>query len=453
MDTGTNRRSSRYSRRRGLAVTSLALMTTLGLAACQTPATPAEPTPDPDETAVEPTLNPDEEVTIRFSWWGGDLRNERYLKIIDLFEAEYPNITVEPEFSDYGSFWDKLATQFAAEDAPDVMQFEDIYLRDYSDRGLLLDLSSSPEIDTSDILPAVLESGTTDAGLVGFPMGLSAPTLLASSTVLDAAGVERPDDTTWTWDDYAEIATKISASAPEGTFGSNAPLDPSVLNLWLRQHGASLYSEEGGIGFDEADLEGFYDFLLQLNADEAIAGGSVTTEDRAGAFEQTLIATNRVGLGWNFTNNSSALGNVAGKPFDLLRPPSSSGSASEAGQYYKVAFEAVNAQTEHPAAAATFVNFVVNSVEAGKVALVDRGVPVNATVREAILGELDEIDKPSVQFIGDIAEEVSASPIPPKGAAAVVAVLDRYGLQILFGELSPADAAKAAIAEIDAELG
>jgi multiple sugar transport system substrate-binding protein len=442
MNTDQSGRLRWGSKRQSVAAASLALVSLLGLVACQAP-----------EASGDPTLDPNEEVTIRFAWWGGDLRNERYLEIIDLFEAEYPNITVLPEFSDYGSFWDKLATQYAAKDAPDVMQFEDIYLRDYSDRGLLLDLSASAEIDTTEILPAVLEAGTTDAGLVGFPMGLSAPTLLASSPVLEAAGVDLPDDSSWTWDDYAELAADISQAAPEGIYGSNAPLDPSVLNVWLRQKGASLYTDEGGIGFDEADLEEFYDYLLTLNDAGAIAGGSVTTEDRAGAFEQTLIATNRVGFGWNFTNNSSALGNVAGQPFNLLRPPSFEGSAADAGQYYKVAFEAVNAQTEYPAAAAAFVNFVVNSTEAGKVALVDRGVPVNSTVREAILDDLDEIDKSSVEFIDAIAEEVTASPIPPKGAAAVVAILDRYGLQILFGEMSPADAAKAAIAEINTELG
>ena len=39
-----------------------------------------------------------EPVTLRFSWWGGDERNEATLQVIDNFEKEYPWITIEPEF-------------------------------------------------------------------------------------------------------------------------------------------------------------------------------------------------------------------------------------------------------------------------------------------------------------------------------------------------------------------
>ena len=38
--------------------------------------------------------------------------------------------------------------------------------------------------------------------------------------VFEAAGVDIPDDTTWTWDDLIETATKITEATPDGTFGS-----------------------------------------------------------------------------------------------------------------------------------------------------------------------------------------------------------------------------------------
>ena len=40
--------------------------------------------------------------------------------------------------------------------------------------------------------------------------------------VFEAAGVELPDDETWTWDDYADIAAEIARKSPQGTFGTNA---------------------------------------------------------------------------------------------------------------------------------------------------------------------------------------------------------------------------------------
>ena len=69
---------------------------------------------------------------IRFSWWGSDTRHESTQQIIDAFEAENPDITVVPDFTDWDGYWDKLATSVAAGDNPDVITQEERYIADYS---------------------------------------------------------------------------------------------------------------------------------------------------------------------------------------------------------------------------------------------------------------------------------------------------------------------------------
>src|SRR3546814_8487166 len=39
--------------------------------------------------------DPDEEVTLEMSWWGDDNRAALFAAVIDMFEAEYPNISVQ----------------------------------------------------------------------------------------------------------------------------------------------------------------------------------------------------------------------------------------------------------------------------------------------------------------------------------------------------------------------
>ena len=39
-----------------------------------------------------------EEVTIKFSWWGGDSRHEATQAAVDAFMKKYPNIKVECQF-------------------------------------------------------------------------------------------------------------------------------------------------------------------------------------------------------------------------------------------------------------------------------------------------------------------------------------------------------------------
>src|SRR5436309_2296908 len=58
-------------------------------------------------------------VELRFAWWGNAARAELTNTAIKAFEAENPNITVKPEYGDIGGYFDKLATQVAANDAPD----------------------------------------------------------------------------------------------------------------------------------------------------------------------------------------------------------------------------------------------------------------------------------------------------------------------------------------------
>jgi multiple sugar transport system substrate-binding protein len=50
-------------------------------------------------------------VTLRFSWWGSDVRHKMTEKLIAAFEAENPNIKIKGEYGDWSGYWDKLATQ------------------------------------------------------------------------------------------------------------------------------------------------------------------------------------------------------------------------------------------------------------------------------------------------------------------------------------------------------
>lgn len=56
----------------------------------------------------------DENVTLRFSWWGGDERHEATLAVIEAYEKEHPNITIEAEYSSADGYAEKKTTEFAS---------------------------------------------------------------------------------------------------------------------------------------------------------------------------------------------------------------------------------------------------------------------------------------------------------------------------------------------------
>ncbi|MBA4103709.1 MAG: ABC transporter substrate-binding protein, partial [Arthrobacter sp.] len=115
-----------------------------------------------------------EQVTLRFAWWGNEYLNAQTEKVIDAFEAEHPNIKIESEPGEWGSYWDKLATKTAANDAPDVIQMDQKYIAEYGGRGALLDLSKQSGIDTSKLDEEALASGQYDGAQYGLSTGQNA---------------------------------------------------------------------------------------------------------------------------------------------------------------------------------------------------------------------------------------------------------------------------------------
>jgi ABC-type glycerol-3-phosphate transport system substrate-binding protein len=77
-----------------------------------------------DGTQSSETSGEKEPVTIRFSWWGSQTRNDQTLKIVDMFEKVNPWITVECEYFGWDVYWENLSTQIASGDMPDLLQHD-----------------------------------------------------------------------------------------------------------------------------------------------------------------------------------------------------------------------------------------------------------------------------------------------------------------------------------------
>ncbi len=137
-------------------------------------------------------------ATIRFSWWGNPDRAQMTEEAVSAFEEEHPDITVETEFTDFDAYFDRLATAVAAGDEPDVITMGGAYPREYGSRGVLLDLGEASDIiDTSAYDEAALQNGYFDETQYGIPTGVNSFGVVANPQVFADAGVDMPDDDTW----------------------------------------------------------------------------------------------------------------------------------------------------------------------------------------------------------------------------------------------------------------
>lgn len=391
-------------------------------------------------------------VTIRFTWWGNDLRNKQTQQVIDAFQASHPNVTVKAEPGVWSSYWDKLATTTAANDSPDVIQMDQAYIAEYGGRGALLDLSKQGNVDTSKIDQDALKSGQVSGKQYGLSTGQNAKAVMINTKMFQDYGVPIPDDKTWTWDDYARTAAQIAAAAGKAgqtNYGSSYSLTDSDLNTWAMQHGESLYSADGGLGFDEGTAASFFQNVLNLRNKGAAPPANIATEDISAPVEQTLFATGKTAMSWWWTNQVNALQSALKTEVKILRAPSSTGSAKDNGMSYKPSmFWSVSSRSKHPKEAAEVVNYMLNNLDAAKSILTERGFPTNSEVQTAIDPLLTPADKAAAAFLKDIKPDLkSGPPVPPTGSSGVQALIQRYSTDVLFDRKSPSDAAKGLMQE------
>ncbi|PZG19538.1 extracellular solute-binding protein [Nonomuraea aridisoli] len=389
-------------------------------------------------------------VTLRFSYWGSDARQKMTEEAIAKFEAKNPTIKVEGEFSDFDSYYESLSTKVAASDAPDVIQLEIRALREYADRGTLADLSSS--VNAADIDAKLLATGAIDGKQYAIPNGANAFSLMVNPALVESSGQKLPDDTTWTWDDYVDLASKITAGSDGKVTGTQLSWNPAYLEIYAAQKGESFY-QGNQLAMSPQTIKEWWAIMQKLIETKGSPDAAKSAEVGATSVDQSLLGTNTGAMGMWWSNQLGAAASASGQNLELLRMPKLEG-ATTGGMFMQPAmFLAASSKSEHAAEAAKFIDFMINDPEAGEIILSDRGLPANAKVLAAVRDKLPEADQKTLAFLDEVRSELKDPPAaPPKGASAMEDILTRYSEEVMFGRMTPDDAAQKLIAEANASI-
>lgn len=151
------------------------------------------------------------DVVLRYTWWGNPDRAARTQAAVDLFEKRNPGIDVQTSFAYYEAYKQKLATQAAGGDAPDVMQLDYRMIDQYASGGVLLDLSEQqPVLHTAEFEPGLLATGKVDGRQYAVPQGRGTETMVYDTEKWEAAGLE-PPRVGWTWSEWADAMRQVAA--------------------------------------------------------------------------------------------------------------------------------------------------------------------------------------------------------------------------------------------------
>ncbi|GAB3716417.1 ABC transporter substrate-binding protein [Nocardiopsis nanhaiensis] len=406
-------------------------------------------------TACGGSDSEDGAVQLRFSWWGADDRHTTLQEVIEVFEEENPDIRIAGDYTDFFSYWDRLATSTAANDTPDIIMQDETYLREYGDRGALADLGEFEDtLDLSRIDPNVAESGEVDGQTFGAATGVNASVILADPQAFEEAGVDMPDDTTWTWDDFIEMSVEISEATDGEIVGTQGMTNENGFHIFARQHGENLFNEDGELAFSPETLASWYEITERTLEAGGQPSATEGVEIAAEGPDQSVLATHTGATAHFWTNQLGATTDASGRDIEILRFPGETEN-ERTGTYFKPAmYYSVAADSDHPEEAARFVDFMLNSTEAAELTLSDLGLPANLDVREAITDDLPAADERGADFLAEVEEEiVDGNPPPPIGSGEIVDINERVYQELVFGNLTADQAAEQFIEDLEAAIG
>jgi len=160
-------------------------------------------------------LKKSQEVELTF-WYVMQRSNEEaLLALIDQFESEHPNISVDAiNQTSYEDSLNKYVAGLSTGDLPDLAQFEETTVQQLIDSRSTVPISACTKADdysTEDFLERPIEYYTTRGVLHSMPWVLSNPVLIFNRGMIEQAGID-PDEAPATFDELREYAKKVADS-------------------------------------------------------------------------------------------------------------------------------------------------------------------------------------------------------------------------------------------------
>ncbi len=434
--------------RRSLAGIASVFAATLVVAGCSGASEEPTTEPTPGGDAEEPL----EEIELTIAWWGNDERSALMEEAVNLFEEEYPHITVvEQPVGAPDDLFNRLATDFASGTAPDVFALGGAKPQEYGAAGTLLDLSTVADtVQLDKYEDFTLTNATVDGTVYGLPTGGNAIGLLVNETVFEEAGVDLPDED-FTWEELVEKANAISANHPDGAMGLDLRVQ-DILGTYVAQYvEEGIYDWDGALAVGADTIQQWFDLELELREGGGLPDPSVVVQNHNVTPDQTPFGTGNAGMVFSYSNQiGSYAAGTGGDTVSIMLPPSStdiSGVAVLPSQFWAIA-----AETEHPEEAALLVDWLLNQPAPAEIIKANRGLPFNPDTLAVVEPLLSPEDAQAAAYLQEVLEAGVVAPPQPAGGAILNELTQRMESEVLFGRLSPADAAEQWVSELGAAL-
>lgn len=392
-------------------------------------------------------------VTLRIAWWGSQKRHDATLAVLDLY-TKLTGVQFEAEFLPFDGYFTKLNTLAAANDVWDIYQLGSNF-PNYADSLEPLDpYIKSGAIDVSQIGNGILATTRLNGNgnLLGISIGTNTYGIAYDPEMFKKAGVPEPTEN-WTWADYENACLKIHEKL--GVFGSSK-LDDFISGASIRvpQHdkNQSLFKSDGtGLGYtDDYPLIDYW--TIRKNLVDAGAYPDPGRINEIKDIESDYLVRGEAAMTFVASNQFIALCNAAKRPLKMAVLPRESKTSDLAVTMQSSQQFGVYSGSKHKEEAAKFISFFVNNIDANRILQGERGVPVSTPVRNDLETYLqDDSQKELLSFMTIMSRQAGVEnnfDVPCQDE--IKDLYWRIEDQVVFGKLTPTEAAKQFRSEAEA---
>ena len=338
----------------------------------------------PAASADESLALSDGPVNLSISWWGGDSRHAAYQSALEAFQAEHSNITVEPTFAAWSGWEEKMAAAFIAGNAQDVCQVNWNWLYNYSaDGSKFVDLNTTSKfIDLTQWDSAAMDACYVANSQQCVPVSMTGRIFYWNMTTFNKAGITEVPKSL---DDLMAAGKAFQEKLGNDYYPMHlGAYDRMILMVfyleskygkdWADPVTSTLNYTEDEIAEGLAFIKSLVDNHVMMNLKTYYSANSDTATHQsnewitgkiAGIFEWDSAAT----------KYSSALDDDNKDGFTV-------GEEIKFGDYNggfsKVSMGlAITKTCEHPAEAATLINFLLNEEKGASIMGSECGIPAS----------------------------------------------------------------------------
>lgn len=222
-----------------------------------------------DDTTEEPTsIGSSKEGELTVTIWDEGQR-PGLQQIVDDWSAE-SGIQATINVVDWNSYWTLLEAGATGGELPDVFWMHSNVAQQYMENDMLLDLTdriaASDKIDMNNYYEGIVNLYQSNGKQYAVPKDIDTIALWYNKTIFDEMGVDYPDDT-WTWDDFAAAAKKLTNDDHWGYAIAPGNNQEGFYNTIYSMGGYVISDDKKTSGFDDPNTIKAMEFFTDMIKD------------------------------------------------------------------------------------------------------------------------------------------------------------------------------------------